>query len=124
MSEKIVRALELIEKMVHTGTDEIVRALELIEKKAHMPDIDAKEVTLMLAYHMQLTSLLTAEQALGELITQEELSLLKGESLREGSKEDIQKWREQIERHKAKLQETIEKDKEKVRKILEDAGLE
>jgi len=105
-------------------SEEIIRALELIEKRAHMPDIDAKEVTLMLAYQMQLTFLLTTEQALEDLITEEELSLLKGESLREGSKEDIQKWREQIERHKARLRKTIEKDKEKVRKILEDAGLE
>lgn len=105
-------------------SEEIIRALELIEKRAHMPDIDAKELTLMLAYQMQLTFLLTTEQAVEDLITEEELSLLKGKSLREGSKEDIQKWREQIERHKARLRKTIEKDKEKVRKILEDAGLE
>ena len=124
MSEEIIRALELIEKMVHTGTDEIMRALELIEKKARMPDIDAKELALMLAYHMQLTSMLTTEQALGELITQEELSLLKAESLREGSKEDRRKGREQIERHKARLRKTIVEDKEKVRKSLKDAKLE
>ena len=105
-------------------SEEIIKALELIEKRAHMPDIDAKELTLLLAYQMQLTFLLTTEQAVEDLITKEELSLLKGESLREGSKEDIQKWREQIERHKARLQKTIEEDKEKVRKILEDAELE
>jgi hypothetical protein len=123
MSEEIIRALDLIEKMVHTGTDEITRALEVMEKRAHTPDIDAKELTLMLAYHMQLTFLLKGEQAIGDLITEEELSLLKAESLREGSKEDRQKGREQIERHKARLRETIEKDKQKVRKILEDAGM-
>ena len=89
-----------------------------------MPDIDAKELTLMLAYQTQLTFFLTTEQAMGELITEEELSLLKAESLREGSKEDRQKGREQIERHKVRLQKTIEQDKEKVRKILEDAKLE
>ena len=89
-----------------------------------MPDIDAKELTLMLAYQMQLTLLLTSEQAVEDLIAEEELSLLKGESLREGSKEDMQKWREQIERHKARLRKTVEEDKEKVRKILEDAELE
>lgn len=89
-----------------------------------MPDIDAKKITLMLAYHIQLTSLLTKEQALENFITEEELSLLKGESLREGSKEDIQNWREQIERHKARLRKTIEEDKEKVKKILKDAELE
>ena len=105
-------------------SEEIIRALELIEKRAHMPDIDAKELTLMLAYQMQLNFLLTSEQALKDLIAEEELSLLKGESLREGSKEDIQKWQEQIERHKARLRKTIEEDKEKVRKILEDAELE
>ena len=105
-------------------SEEIIRALELIEKRAHTPDIDAKKLTLMLAYHIQLTSLLTKEQALENFITEEELSLLKGESLGEGSKEDIQKWREQIERHKARLQKTIEEDKEKVRKILEDVELE
>ena len=56
-----------------------------------MPDIDAKELTLMLAYQMQLNFLLTTEQAVKDLIAEEELSLLKGESLHEGSKEDIQK---------------------------------
>ncbi len=121
--DEIIRALELIEKMVHTGTDEITRALEIVEKRAHMPNIDAKELTLLLAYQMQLTFLLTSEQTIGKMITEEELSLLKGESLHEGSKEDMQEWREQIDRHKARLQQTIEKDKEKVRKILEDAGL-
>ena len=49
--------------------------------------------------------------------------MLKGESLHEGSKEDIQEWREQIERHKARLRKTVEEDKMKVRKILKDAGL-
>jgi len=104
--------------------EEIIRALELIEKRAHMPNISEKELTLMLAYHIQLTSLLTKEQALEDLITQEELSLLKGESLREGSEEDIQNWHEQIERHKARFRKTIEEDKEKVKKILKDAELE
>ena len=105
------------------GTDDIEKALELIEKRAHMPDIDAKELTLMVAYQMQLTLLLTSEQALGEMLVEEKLSLLKGEDLHEGSKEDIQEWREQIERHKARLRKTVEKDKMKVREILKDAGL-
>lgn len=124
MSGEIIRALELIEKIVHTGTDEIIRALELMGKKVHMPDIDAKELTLMLVYQMKLNLLFDTEQAMGELITEEELSLLKAESLREGSKEDRQKGREQIERHKARFQKMIEEDKEQVRKILKDAGLE
>ena len=123
MSNEIVRALDLIQELVHTGTDEIVRALEAIEKRAHMPDIDVKEITLMLAYQMKLNLLLSGEQAMGELITQEELSLLEGESLRKVSKEDIQKWREQIERHKAELRKMIEKDRENVKSILEDAGM-
>ena len=121
---EIIRALELIEKMVHTGTDEITRALEIVEKRAHMPDINAKELTLLLAYQMQLTSLLTTEQTIGKMITEEELSLLKSESLGEGSKEEIQEWREQIERHKARLRKTVEENKERVRKILEDTKLE
>jgi hypothetical protein len=104
-------------------SEEIIRALELIEKRAHMPDIDSKKSTLMLAYHMQLTSLLTKKQALENFIAEEELSLLKGKSLREGSEEDRREGREQIERHKTRLQKTIEEDKEKVRKILEDVGL-
>jgi hypothetical protein len=123
MSEEIIKALDQIEKIVHTGTDEITRALEVIKKRAHAPNIDGKELTLILAYTMQLSFLLKGEQAIGDLITEEQLSLFKGESLREGSKEDIQKGREQIERHKAGLRERIEKDKEKVKKILEDAGL-
>ena len=123
MSNEIIRSLDLIQELVHSGTDEIVRALEAIEKRAHMPDIDVKEITLMLAYQMKLNLLLSGEQAMGELITQEELSLLEGESLRKVSKEDIQKWREQIERHKAELRKMIEKDRENVKSILEDAGM-
>ncbi len=124
MSNEIIRSLDLIQELVHTGTDEIVRALEVVEKRAHMPDIDAKEITLMLLYQMKLNLLLTAEQAIGEMITEETLSMLKAENLHEESKEDIQKWRGYIEGYKARLRKTIEEDKEKVRKILKDAGLE
>ncbi len=102
---------------------EITRALELIENKRHIPGIDAKELTLLLAYHTQLTLLLNGERSLGELIVSEKLSLLRAESLREGSKKDRQKLREQIDIRKAKFQKIIEEDREKVRKVLEDAGL-
>ena len=104
-------------------TDKINRALELLEERRHLPGIDAKELTLLLAYVTKLTLLLNGEMSLGELIVQEKLSLLRAESLREGSKKDRQKLREQIDMHKAKFQKIVEEDREKVRKILEDAGL-
>lgn len=105
------------------ATDEIMRALELIAKRAHIPGIDGKELTLMLLYQTQLTSLLTKEQTLGELMVELKLSLLKGESMGEIPEKDIPKERGKLEKQKAEFQRMVEKDKEAVRNILKNLGL-